>query len=66
MQNIVAYDAGEHCEREEAAVLRDAISDLPAVTWHEKREQMAYEKPPETEFQRYIRLTKDSNKITFY
>ncbi|XP_058188980.1 DNA (cytosine-5)-methyltransferase CMT2-like isoform X2 [Rhododendron vialii] len=58
-QNTVAYDEGEHRELEEAAVLRDAISDLPAVTWHEKREQMAYEKPPETEFQRYIRLTKD-------
>ncbi|KAH7835368.1 hypothetical protein Vadar_025504 [Vaccinium darrowii] len=58
-QNTVAYDEGEHRELEEAAVLRDAISDLPAVTWHEEREQMAYEKPPETDFQRYIRLTKD-------
>lgn len=27
---------------------------------------MAYEKPPETDFQRYIRLTKDGNEITFY
>lgn len=30
-QNTVAYDEGEHRELEEAAVLRDAISDLPAV-----------------------------------
>ncbi|XP_057467663.1 DNA (cytosine-5)-methyltransferase CMT2-like [Actinidia eriantha] len=58
-RNTVAYDEGEHRELEEAIVLRDAISDLPAVPSHEIREQMAYEIPPETEFQKYIRLTKD-------
>nr|GEZ14099.1 DNA (cytosine-5)-methyltransferase CMT2 isoform X3 [Tanacetum cinerariifolium] len=29
------------------------------VTTHEEREEMAYDRPPETEFQKYIRLTKD-------
>ncbi|KAF7120641.1 hypothetical protein RHSIM_Rhsim13G0147600 [Rhododendron simsii] len=58
-QNTIGYDEGEHRELEEAAVLRDAISDLP-VTWLEKNESRWHtKKPPETEFQRYIRLTKD-------
>ncbi|XP_028105482.1 DNA (cytosine-5)-methyltransferase CMT2-like isoform X1 [Camellia sinensis] len=58
-RNIVAYDAGEPRELEDAVLLHDAISDLPAVTNHETREQITYEMPPETEFQKYIRLTKD-------
>ncbi|XP_024958734.1 DNA (cytosine-5)-methyltransferase CMT2-like [Cynara cardunculus var. scolymus] len=58
-QNTVAYDEGQPRELKEATVLRDAISDLPAVTSHEDREEMAYDMPPETEFQKYIRLTKD-------
>ena len=88
-RNTVAYDEGEHRELEEAVILRDAISDLPAVssscliylvlfryvftvflfelilqvTNNETREQMAYQMPPETEFQKYMRLTKDGNEI---
>ncbi|XP_052210528.1 DNA (cytosine-5)-methyltransferase CMT2-like isoform X2 [Diospyros lotus] len=58
-RNTVAYDEGEHRELEEAVILRDAISDLPAVMNNETREQMAYQMPPETEFQKYMRLTKD-------
>lgn len=58
-QNTVAYDEGQPRELQEATVLRDAISDLPAVTSHEIREEMAYDMPPETEFQKYIRLPKD-------
>ncbi|KAJ9537437.1 hypothetical protein OSB04_030170 [Centaurea solstitialis] len=57
--NTVAYDEGQPRKLKEATVLRDAISDLPAVTSHEDREEMAYDMPPETEFQKYIRLTKD-------
>ncbi|XP_015575099.1 DNA (cytosine-5)-methyltransferase CMT2 isoform X2 [Ricinus communis] len=56
-RNTVAYDEGQPRELEKAAVLQDAISDLPPVTTHETREEMAYEKPPETEFQRFIRST---------
>ncbi|KAK1417776.1 hypothetical protein QVD17_26910 [Tagetes erecta] len=58
-QNTVAYDEGQPRKLQEAIVLRDAISDLPAVTSHEVREEMTYDKPPETEFQKYIRSTKD-------
>ncbi|KAK9067844.1 hypothetical protein SSX86_011955 [Deinandra increscens subsp. villosa] len=58
-QNTVAYDEGQPRKLQEAIVLRDAISDLPAVTSHEVREEMTYDMPPETEFQKYIRLTKD-------
>ncbi|KAA8525105.1 hypothetical protein F0562_007031 [Nyssa sinensis] len=57
-RNTVAYDEGQPRELEEAVILRDAFSDLPAVTSHEVREEMPYEMPPETEFQKYIRLTK--------
>ncbi|XP_073055558.1 DNA (cytosine-5)-methyltransferase 1-like [Primulina eburnea] len=57
-RNVVAYDEGQHPCLEDAIVLRDSISDLPAVTNDENREEMAYLNPPETEFQRYIRLTK--------
>ncbi|KAD6453747.1 hypothetical protein E3N88_08453 [Mikania micrantha] len=58
-QNTVAYDEGQPRKLQEAIVLRDAISDLPPVTSHEVREEMTYDMPPETEFQKYIRLTKD-------
>ncbi|XP_062146125.1 DNA (cytosine-5)-methyltransferase CMT2-like isoform X4 [Alnus glutinosa] len=57
-RNTVAYDEGQPRELEKAVVLQDAISDLPAVTSFETREKMSYQKPPETEFQRYIRSTR--------
>ncbi|XP_059644065.1 DNA (cytosine-5)-methyltransferase CMT2-like isoform X2 [Cornus florida] len=57
-RNTVAYDEDQPRQLEEAVILRDAISDLPAVTSHETREEMTYQMPPETEFQKYIRLTK--------
>lgn len=31
------------------------------MTWHETREEMPYEMPPQTEFQKYIRLFKHGN-----
>ncbi|XP_022735971.1 DNA (cytosine-5)-methyltransferase CMT2-like isoform X2 [Durio zibethinus] len=54
-RNTVAYDEDQPRELEDALVLSDAISDLPAVTNNEAREEMTYGKPPETDFQRYIR-----------
>ncbi|XP_022145325.1 DNA (cytosine-5)-methyltransferase CMT2 isoform X2 [Momordica charantia] len=54
-RNTVAYDEDQPRELEKALLLQDAISDLPAVLNSESREKMSYEKPPETEFQRYIR-----------
>ncbi|XWS49335.1 hypothetical protein CRYUN_Cryun13aG0154800 [Craigia yunnanensis] len=57
-RNTVAYDEDQPRELEKALVLRDAISDLPAVANSETREEMSYGKPPETEFQRYIRSSK--------
>ncbi|XP_027180268.1 DNA (cytosine-5)-methyltransferase CMT2-like [Coffea eugenioides] len=58
-RNTVAYDEGQPRKLEEAVFLQDAISDLPAVANHESREKMAYDKPPGTDFQRYIRLSKE-------
>ncbi|XP_024030561.1 DNA (cytosine-5)-methyltransferase CMT3 isoform X2 [Morus notabilis] len=57
-RNTVAYDEDQPRELEKALVLQDAISDLPPVTHDETREEISYSKPPETEFQRYIRSTK--------
>lgn len=34
------------------------------VTSHETREKMAYNKPPETDFQQFIRSTRNGNVIT--
>ncbi|KAJ0054340.1 hypothetical protein Pint_03547 [Pistacia integerrima] len=61
--NTVAYDEDQPRELEKPIVLQDAISDLPAVQSHEAREEMLYEKPPETEFQRFIRSRKSGNSI---
>ncbi|GFP94292.1 DNA (cytosine-5)-methyltransferase cmt2 [Phtheirospermum japonicum] len=57
-RNVVAYDEGQSRDLEKITVLSDAISDLPPVANDEKREKMAYEKAPETEFQKYIRAAK--------
>ncbi|XVE57340.1 hypothetical protein DITRI_Ditri04bG0083200 [Diplodiscus trichospermus] len=57
-RNTVAYDEGQPRELEKALVLHDAISDLPDVANNEAGEEMSYGKPPETEFQRYIRSSK--------
>ncbi|TYJ23111.1 hypothetical protein E1A91_A08G169000v1, partial [Gossypium mustelinum] len=54
-RNTVAYDEGQPRQLEDALVLRDYFSDLPPVANNEAREKMTYEKPPETDFQRYIR-----------
>ncbi|EPS64010.1 cytosine-specific methyltransferase, partial [Genlisea aurea] len=56
-RNVVAYEEGQLRELEKAVILSDSISDLPPVTNFEKRERMRYGKPPESEFQSYIRLS---------
>ncbi|KAK2662616.1 hypothetical protein Ddye_001190 [Dipteronia dyeriana] len=54
-RNTVAYDEDQPRDLEKALVLQDAISDLPIVTSHEAQDEMSYGKPPETEFQRFMR-----------
>ncbi|KAL9177383.1 hypothetical protein ABFS82_01G055000 [Erythranthe guttata] len=58
-RNIVGYDEGQPRTLENPITLVDSISDLPPVTNEETLEERIYEKPPETDFQTYIRLTKD-------
>ncbi|XP_023889465.2 DNA (cytosine-5)-methyltransferase CMT2 [Quercus suber] len=60
-RNTVALDEDQPRVLEKALVLQDAISDLPQVTSFETREEMSYQKPPETDFQRYIRSTRYGN-----
>ncbi|KAM7269865.1 hypothetical protein ACFE04_025362 [Oxalis oulophora] len=57
-RNVVAYDETQTRDLEKSLFLRDAISDLPLVSNDETREEMLLRKPPETEFQKYIRASK--------
>ncbi|XP_030535460.1 DNA (cytosine-5)-methyltransferase CMT2-like isoform X2 [Rhodamnia argentea] len=57
-RNLVAFDEDHTADLEKAAVLGDAISDLPDVPSLETREEMPYKNLPETDFQKYIRSTK--------
>ncbi|XP_043693365.1 DNA (cytosine-5)-methyltransferase 1-like [Telopea speciosissima] len=58
-QNVVAYDEQNPCKLEKALHLEDAISDLPSVPNDETRDEMPYGKAPKTDFQRYIRLSRN-------
>ncbi|EOY32387.1 Chromomethylase 1, putative isoform 3 [Theobroma cacao] len=57
--NTVAYDEGQKVELETKLLLEDAIADLPAVGNYEHQDEMDYDKDPQTEFQRFIRLRKE-------
>ncbi|CAN6478071.1 unnamed protein product [Victoria cruziana] len=57
-QNVVAYDENQPRKLERALLLGDAISDLPAVSNDETRDEMPYGKAAKTEFQRYIRTSR--------
>ncbi|KAH8512416.1 hypothetical protein H0E87_005887 [Populus deltoides] len=54
--NTVAYEEGVQAQLENKLFLKDAISDLPAVTNSEMRDEMPYGRTPTTEFQHMIRL----------
>ncbi|KAK7829396.1 dna (cytosine-5)-methyltransferase 3, partial [Quercus suber] len=58
-KNTVAHDEGHNLKLEEKLLLKDAISDLPAVENNECRDEMPYSEPPQTEFQKLIRLGRD-------
>ncbi|KAF8033526.1 hypothetical protein BT93_D2197 [Corymbia citriodora subsp. variegata] len=57
-RNLVAFDEAHTADLAKAAVLGDAISDLPDVPSLETREEMPHKNLPETDFQKYIRSTK--------
>ncbi|GMJ13672.1 chromomethylase 3 [Hibiscus trionum] len=57
--NTVAWDEGQKVELEKKLFLEEAISDLPAVGNYEQQDEMDYDKDPQTEFQQFIRLTRD-------
>ncbi|XP_059667350.1 DNA (cytosine-5)-methyltransferase CMT3-like [Cornus florida] len=59
----VAYEEGCKVELEKELLLWDAISDLPPVENDEARDEMSYGGEPETEFQRFIRLSKDGEEL---
>uniref|UniRef100_A0A803KLX9 Cytosine-specific methyltransferase n=1 Tax=Chenopodium quinoa TaxID=63459 RepID=A0A803KLX9_CHEQI len=58
--NTVAYNEGHTVQLENKLFLGDAISDMPEVTNAESRDEIPYSCPPKTEFQRFIRMTKDA------
>ncbi|XP_048137358.1 DNA (cytosine-5)-methyltransferase CMT3-like isoform X2 [Rhodamnia argentea] len=53
--HTVAYDEGHAYELQKKLLLEDAISDLPPVGTYDGRDEMPYEKAPQTDFQRFIR-----------
>ncbi|XP_061345031.1 DNA (cytosine-5)-methyltransferase CMT3 [Gastrolobium bilobum] len=56
--NTVAYDEGHDVKLQKKLLLEDAISDLPPVENNEGRDEIKYDKPAQTEFQQFIRLSK--------
>ncbi|XP_074310562.1 DNA (cytosine-5)-methyltransferase CMT3-like [Silene latifolia] len=58
--NLVAHPAGSTNHMEDKLFLGDAISDLPPVANNESRDVIPYGNEPDTNFQRFIRLTKDA------
>ncbi|KAM5553603.1 DNA (cytosine-5)-methyltransferase CMT3-like [Rosa sericea] len=58
-RNTVAYDEGHNVKLEKKLFLADAISDLPPVENSENQDEMPYGEPPQTDFQKCIRLSKN-------
>ncbi|KAI4297431.1 hypothetical protein L6164_037323 [Bauhinia variegata] len=57
--NTVAYDEGNNVQLQRKLLLEDAISDLPHVKNCENCDEISYDKDPQTEFQQFIRLSKN-------
>ncbi|GAU22796.1 hypothetical protein TSUD_142360 [Trifolium subterraneum] len=55
----VAYNEGHTVQLQNKLILQDAISDLPSIENSETRDEIEYGDPPHTEFQRFIRLSKN-------
>ncbi|XP_045822705.1 DNA (cytosine-5)-methyltransferase CMT3-like isoform X2 [Trifolium pratense] len=56
--STVAYNEGHTVHLQNKLILKDAIFDLPQIENSEIRDEIEYDKPPETEFQQFIRLSK--------
>lgn len=63
-RNLVAYNETQKPNLMKALTLVDAISDLPRVENFESRNEMPYGKKPCTDFQRFIRLSKEGLPIS--
>ncbi|KAG4991592.1 hypothetical protein JHK87_025049 [Glycine soja] len=59
--NTVAYNEGQKVQLQKKLLLEDAISNLPMVQNNECRDEIKYDKVAQTEFQRFIRLSKHGN-----
>ncbi|XP_024193536.1 DNA (cytosine-5)-methyltransferase CMT3 isoform X1 [Rosa chinensis] len=57
-ENAVCSE-GHQSTLKEKLFLEDALSDLPAVNNNECRDEMPYGSPPQTEFQKMIRLSRN-------
>ncbi|PIA25043.1 hypothetical protein AQUCO_13300030v1 [Aquilegia coerulea] len=63
-QNTVAYDADHQFKLKSALVLSDAIMDLPPVTNDESRDQIPYVQAAQTDLQKLLRSSKQSEFIS--
>ncbi|KAJ4915432.1 putative DNA (cytosine-5)-methyltransferase CMT1 [Raphanus sativus] len=59
----VGYSRRNLLQLEKALTLADAISDLPPATNYEKSDERKYETKPQTNFQKYIRLSRAESII---
>ncbi|KAJ6805850.1 DNA (cytosine-5)-methyltransferase CMT3-like [Iris pallida] len=57
--SVVAYEENQPRQLKKELLLYDAISDLPPVANDESRDEMDYLAAPETDFQKYIRLSRE-------
>ncbi|KAL0677468.1 hypothetical protein Bca4012_005449 [Brassica carinata] len=60
-RNVVAYEQKDTVKLAKKILLSDVITDLPVVANSERRAEMAYDKDPQTPFQRFIRLTQQAS-----
>ncbi|KFK30827.1 hypothetical protein AALP_AA6G031000 [Arabis alpina] len=58
-RNVVGYNEGHTVELQKKLLLKDCIDDLPPVGNDERREQMRYDNGGLTEFQKFIRLSRE-------
>ncbi|KAG5133909.1 hypothetical protein JHK82_025097 [Glycine max] len=62
---FASYNEGQKVQLQKKLLLEDAISNLPMVQNNECRDEIKYDKVAQTEFQRFIRLSKHGGGGSF-
>ncbi|KAF9599806.1 hypothetical protein IFM89_001752 [Coptis chinensis] len=62
-RNVVAYEENTPTDLKKALLLGDAISDLPPITNVESQDEMPYKVAAQTEYQKYIRSSRNGEYV---